>query len=276
MADRESIRGRNTKERVNGLLDDYERLTKQLFESFSSPYQGTRQDVSTGDSTQVLEKLTSKDKELQAAVAQAKEQQKRQQDIESLKLHIAKKDEKILALEVQLKEAEQILSQALFQAKKKLTAIEKANKGSVSSEELIKYAHQISSSNAVEAPTTWMAGDPRRPYPLDIEMRSGLLGRLGEGVAMETEIPTSTVGVAETSAVTAPVNGVVDGVANGPSASSLSWQSSLHAIGIPSTTEQTSIGNDVTMGAANGRNELTTEEVEFMSSSSCSSSSDSP
>ncbi|XP_032218683.2 mediator of RNA polymerase II transcription subunit 4 isoform X2 [Nematostella vectensis] len=275
MADRESIRGRNTKERVNGLLDDYERLTKQLFESFSSPYQGTRQDVSTGDSTQVLEKLTSKDKELQAAVAQAKEQQKRQQDIESLKLHIAKKDEKILALEVQLKEAEQILSQALFQAKKKLTAIEKANKGSVSSEELIKYAHQISSSNAVEAPTTWMAGDPRRPYPLDIEMRSGLLGRLGEGVAMETEIPTSTVGVAETSAVTAPVNGVVDGVANGPSASSLSWQSSLHAIGIPSTTE-TSIGNDVTMGAANGRNELTTEEVEFMSSSSCSSSSDSP
>ncbi|XP_032218685.2 mediator of RNA polymerase II transcription subunit 4 isoform X4 [Nematostella vectensis] len=207
MADRESIRGRNTKERVNGLLDDYERLTKQLFESFSSPYQGTRQDVSTGDSTQVLEKLTSKDKELQAAVAQAKEQQKRQQDIESLKLHIAKKDEKILALEVQLKEAEQILSQALFQAKKKLTAIEKANKGSVSSEELIKYAHQISSSNAVEAPTTWMAGDPRRPYPLDIEMRSGLLGRLGEGVAMETEIPTSTVGVAETSAVTAPVNG---------------------------------------------------------------------
>lgn len=24
-------------------------------------------------------------------------------------------------------------------------------------------------------------GDPRRPYPLDIEMRSGLLGKLGEG-----------------------------------------------------------------------------------------------
>ena len=30
-------------------------------------------------------------------------------------------------------------------------------------------------------------GDPRRPYPQDIEMRSGWLGRLTEGVAMETD-----------------------------------------------------------------------------------------
>ena len=32
-------------------------------------------------------------------------------------------------------------------------------------------------------------GDPRRPYPQDIEMRSGWLGRLVEGVPMETEQP---------------------------------------------------------------------------------------
>lgn len=30
--------------------------------------------------------------------------------------------------------------------------------GIVSSEELIKYAHRISSSNAVEAPVSWMPG----------------------------------------------------------------------------------------------------------------------
>ena len=32
-------------------------------------------------------------------------------------------------------------------------------------------------------------GDPRRPYPQDIEMRSGWLGRLMEGVPGETEGP---------------------------------------------------------------------------------------
>lgn len=32
-------------------------------------------------------------------------------------------------------------------------------------------------------------GDPRRPYPQDIEMRSGWLGKLMEGVPGETEGP---------------------------------------------------------------------------------------
>ena len=33
-------------------------------------------------------------------------------------------------------------------------------------------------SNAVCAPLTWVPGDPRRPYPTDLEMRSGLLGQM--------------------------------------------------------------------------------------------------
>ncbi|OWK00850.1 MED4, partial [Cervus elaphus hippelaphus] len=48
----------------------------------------------------------------------------------------------------------------------------------ISSEEIIKYAHRISASNAVCAPLTWVPGDPRRPYPTDLEMRSGLLGQM--------------------------------------------------------------------------------------------------
>ena len=34
-------------------------------------------------------------------------------------------------------------------------------------------------------------GDPRRPYPQDIEMRSGLLGRLMEGVPSESDQPVT-------------------------------------------------------------------------------------
>ena len=86
-------------------------------------------------------------------------------------------DKEIQKLQRHLKEAEQILSTALFQARQKLTSISKANKRPVSSEELIKYAHRISASNAVCAPLTWMQGDLRRPYPTDIEMRVGFLGK---------------------------------------------------------------------------------------------------
>uniref|UniRef100_A0A2K5ILU3 Mediator of RNA polymerase II transcription subunit 4 n=1 Tax=Colobus angolensis palliatus TaxID=336983 RepID=A0A2K5ILU3_COLAP len=70
------------------------------------------------------------------------------------------------------------LATAVYQAKEKLKSIEKARKGAISSEEIIKYAHRISASNAVCAPLTWVPGDPRRPYPTDLEMRSGLLGQM--------------------------------------------------------------------------------------------------
>ena len=71
-----------------------------------------------------------------------------------------------------------MLATAVYQAKEKLKSIEKARKGAISSEEIIKYAHRISASNAVCAPLTWVPGDPRRPYPADLEMRSGLLGQM--------------------------------------------------------------------------------------------------
>lgn len=36
---------------------------------------------------------------------------------------------------------------------------------------------RISESNAICAPLTWQQGDLRRPYPTDIEMRLGFLGK---------------------------------------------------------------------------------------------------
>lgn len=57
---------------------------------------------------------------------------------------------------------------AIYQAKQKLQSIARANKRPVGSEDLIKFAHRISASNAVCAPLTWQQGDPRRPYPTGI------------------------------------------------------------------------------------------------------------
>lgn len=75
----------------------------------------------------------------------------------------------------QLNEAELILSTALYQSKQKLNLIKKANKRPVYSEDLIRYAHNISSQHSVASPHDWNVGDPRRPYPTDLQMRQSLL-----------------------------------------------------------------------------------------------------
>lgn len=46
-------------------------------------------------------------------------------------------------------------------------------------------------SNVIFAWLLVILGDPRRPYPQDIEMRSGWLGRLMEGVPSETDQPVT-------------------------------------------------------------------------------------
>ena len=73
------------------------------------------------------------------------------------------------------------------QAKLKLSSIEKAKKMPVPAEDLIKYGHRISASNAVSAPLTWQQGDPRRPYPTDIEMRLGFLARPESAIVAEQQ-----------------------------------------------------------------------------------------
>lgn len=87
------------------------------------------------------------------------------------------KDQEIKKLHRTLTELEQSLAAALYQARLKLNSIEQANKRPVQAEELIKYAHRISTANAVTAPLTWCIGDLRRPYPTDVEMRNGFLGK---------------------------------------------------------------------------------------------------
>ena len=49
-------------------------------------------------------------------------------------------------------------STAIYQGKQKLKAVCQANERSISSEEIIKFAHRISASNAVAAPVTWGPG----------------------------------------------------------------------------------------------------------------------
>jgi mediator of RNA polymerase II transcription subunit 4 len=110
----------------------------------------------------------------------ADEQAEIDRKMTELQGEVSKHDQDIQMLQKHLKEAETLLSTALYQARMKLEQISKAQQHSVNSEDLIRFAHRISSTNAVAAPTTWQPGDQRRPFPTDLEMRMGLLARLNE------------------------------------------------------------------------------------------------
>lgn len=121
--------------------------------------------MSSAEHAQLTELLIAKDKELKETLKKAAEQGKINLKMDALKGEVERQDQEIQQLQRQLKEAEQILATAIYQAKQKLQSIARANKRPVASEELIKFAHRISASNAVCAPLTWQQGDPRRPYP---------------------------------------------------------------------------------------------------------------
>lgn len=121
--------------------------------------------LSSSEHAQLTELLVAKDKELKSGLVRAAEQASINLKMDGLKAEVERQDQDIQQLQKQLKEAEQILATAIYQAKQKLQSISRANKRPVASEELIKFAHRISASNAVCAPLTWQQGDPRRPYP---------------------------------------------------------------------------------------------------------------
>lgn len=145
----------------------------------------------THDYIQLVDLFISKNNELKQLMQLAAEQELIDEKINSLKDQVGKYDAEINQLQKQLKEAEQILSTAIFQAKQKLASIAKANENPIQSEELIKYAYRISASHAISAPLSWVQGDLRRPYPTDLETRLGFLGKTdlninGHGLQTQT------------------------------------------------------------------------------------------
>uniref|UniRef100_A0A3P8XUT8 Mediator of RNA polymerase II transcription subunit 4 n=1 Tax=Esox lucius TaxID=8010 RepID=A0A3P8XUT8_ESOLU len=254
-----AVAGKSTKVRLLSVLDDLEVLSRELIEMLAL---SRSQKLPQGsEDTQVLELLVQRDREFQELMRVAQEQGKVHQEMQVLEKEVEKRDSDIQQLQKQLKEAEHILATAVYQAKEKLKSIDKARKvclsGSISSEEIIKYAHRISASNAVCAPLNWVPGDPRRPYPTDLEMRSGMLGHM-------SNLPTNGV------------NGHLpgDALAAGRLPDVLTpqypWQSSDVSVGMLPPHH----GNDFGLEPP-GHNKENEDDVEAMSTDSSSSSSDS-
>lgn len=166
-----------TRDKLLRILDDMELIMKELLENLIAP---KNQKLSGAEQQQLAELLVSKDQEMKSTLKLASEQAEIQLKIDALQLEVEKQDQEIHQLQRNLKDAEHLLTTAIYQAKQKLQYVRQASEKSVNSEELIKFAHRISASNAVAAPHNWQQGDPRRPYPTDMEMRQGFLGRLSD------------------------------------------------------------------------------------------------
>ncbi|XP_071949982.1 mediator of RNA polymerase II transcription subunit 4-like [Antedon mediterranea] len=230
------------------LVEEAESLTKELFDATSAARQKP-----PNDDPQIMEMLMKKNEEIETTLKKTEQQREKRKEMESLQEEVDRRDCDVKNLQKHLKEAEHILATAIYQAKQKLDAIDQASKGSISSEELIKYAHRISATNAVAAPSTWSQGDPRRPYPRDLEMRMGALGRL-------SNLPI--------------LPGDTQGGADGLSGST--WQPSCE-VKVSMNIESSITSPNMPLQLSSGQNKENEEDVEIMSTdSTSSSSSDSP
>ncbi|XP_065056260.1 mediator of RNA polymerase II transcription subunit 4-like isoform X2 [Rhopilema esculentum] len=275
----------STKEVLLRLIDDFENISKELIDNIASvaSQRGPKNDLIQHVS-ETVEKLIEKDKEIQMAVKVGEKQIVKQQQIIQIKDEISRKDQEILQLQSQLRDAEQILANALFEAKRKLDASRQANGASVSSENLIKFAFRISSSNAVEAPSDWQQGDPRRPYPLDFIMRRGWLGHMSQqsrsGLSADDDYSQALDPTLKEDQTASSVAASNSSRPNNPGVWSLSEQTNEVYQQILDNKEQPYAmvsANAIQPPIFNGEERpVNTDDVELMSTSSDSSSSDSP
>ncbi|CAD5119256.1 DgyrCDS7885 [Dimorphilus gyrociliatus] len=187
-----------TKQKLLSLIVDFEIISKELLDVISS--KGQRH--SSIDTGQLVELLVSKDEELQETIKTAIRQVEVHKNTEEIKAKIAQRDYEIRQLQNSLREAESLLSVAIYEGKQKLAVAKRARHNKLPVDDVIKYAHKISASHSVVAPPNWVQGDPRRPFPTENDMRNGWLGKI-------RELPANLIqtrGLSEALATRAPSN----------------------------------------------------------------------
>ncbi|XP_062522129.1 mediator of RNA polymerase II transcription subunit 4-like [Corticium candelabrum] len=171
-------------ELLNGLKDT-EQDTKQSDGACASLAFMKTDDVKNSVTRQLVHGVFERDKEIKRLISIIHSPDQDRKKVEEARGIVALKTKELKQLQTQLREAEKILDQSLYEAKEKLKAIKKANKGIISSEELIAYGHKLSMANVISPPVGWLPGDGRRPYPTDVDMRRGILARTNRDISID-------------------------------------------------------------------------------------------
>lgn len=170
----------STRGNINNLINEIESLVKELITQTINSSKQRPGDTAAATSNNELLELTKliveKQNELTNYITLASEQQALHIKINNLKLCLIETDTDIKSLLLYLKEAEQVLSSAVYQSRLKLNMIKKAKP--LPSELIIRYSHKISSEYGVCCPENWTPDNPKRPYPTDADMRKGWLAKM--------------------------------------------------------------------------------------------------
>merc|ERR1712178_386271 len=138
---------------------------------------GTR---SKAHQEKLFQLMESTEVRLNSQLETARQQVLLERKLQTTRERVHVRDRQLQMFLRRLKKSEQLLADALYQAKQKLEIIKTAQASNVSTDELIRYSYIISQAGAVAAPGDWTNGDSRRPFPTELEMRCGMLARFSE------------------------------------------------------------------------------------------------
>ncbi|CAF0755240.1 unnamed protein product [Rotaria sordida] len=179
-----------TRRKLELLLQEMDTICReiisQLYNSSSSSSTTTTTNNNSNLDTQALiDMFIERQNYLTEQIQIVREQQELERQLQIKRDEILKCDRALRCLQTYLLQAVQVLSSAVYQAREKLSNIRRAK--TFPSETIIRYAHQLASCYSTIAPDNWQQGDIRRPYPTNIAMNRGLLGRLSEQILQQQQ-----------------------------------------------------------------------------------------
>jgi len=171
-----------TRRKLDLLLQEMDTICRELISQLhNSPSALTTINSSSSnnvDTQTLIDMFIERQQYLTQQLAIVRQQQELERQLQIKRDEILKCDRALRCLQTYLLQAVQVLGSAVYQAREKLANIRRAK--TFSSESIIRYAHQLATCYSTTAPDNWQQGDIRRPYPTNIDMRRGILGRISE------------------------------------------------------------------------------------------------
>uniref|UniRef100_A0A1I7YRC1 Mediator of RNA polymerase II transcription subunit 4 n=1 Tax=Steinernema glaseri TaxID=37863 RepID=A0A1I7YRC1_9BILA len=158
-------------ESISDCIDDLEAIVKQMVRHITENEKATEDETLT-TLTDLFEGNMSS---LRGLILRVPAHVERETYNRTLEKSVEHRNSIIQDVEANLKLAETALINVVFQANKKLHAARLAEQNPQCSEELVRFASQISKSYAVASPEYWQTGDPLRPYPTEIDFAKSKL-----------------------------------------------------------------------------------------------------
>ncbi|KAL5256389.1 hypothetical protein ACHWQZ_G011574 [Mnemiopsis leidyi] len=172
---------RSTRDKLIMSLTELQGLVMVLIQSVhsqatSNPQPG--QASTEAITTQIIEKQNI----INEIIQEAEEQEEIQRQIAVEKQEYHRLESEVNKLQQQLRQSQQVLEMVVASANEKTEQTQAVKEKQCTVRDLLSYAHLISSSYSNQMPANWTELDYRRPWPTDLDMRAGELGKLSAGI----------------------------------------------------------------------------------------------